>query len=844
MNHQTDLRSLRSKGGENQDEEDDRFDFDRQEYSIDPHKKFEVLRSRIRGSLKTENGPTEKVSNPTIDNPDVLCTKEMINRMTLKIKKNNIADHNPKVEEGIKLIDNDPLVDNVYTSFHRRMLLQENRMHQVDVNQSVNEAERLILVNDKLDMPSWVGTLQKITVIDNPHDAKELAKKKKMTKQYIKKLLDRYNKMEKHNHVLNKEIKKIKLVPIRRTPKIYQNLDRKDDVEYHSSSDDEEDEDNISNEELSRRRLRRREVQAGGSIVIGLSYTDMVYSRFAIIAEPLKTPAVILASSSEKRHWKSLTDIPKQLEYSARINNQFAKFKQKTLIPLTLNADEIKKDEDCAPKILSSMNDVLPHIPQKCVTTLDGIVEHVVTASAVSSHKHPLKSPDEETNGENIKDMMSVSDNSILLNAVAKDILTNGLHSAANFMINEDANSKIHNALDEKGEGDDLIKSMTECVKSKEETHPINTVEENSIKMYSEERNDSTDDQFSIIAKEIIRNVDRDGEAMIGDDTKQRDEVSEGYSSQDKIIPDNSIKMKEYLRQNHAERALLGTTSSKKISKMEFTTSKYSDMQNDVLNSIISSVHNSNEIDIDESHDHHNKNNEEDSDVTDSDTNQTAIPFKSLMSPKNANIITTSKSEINETGSKHLPVHKLHTGHMSTNAMEVEQPNTEQPLINKDDNEAFKKDYNKLPSPPLRLNPNKKTARRIVPTLLRHHKGSAELFPNQTEMKYNTKIVRQIPPTFQNDSGDHSHASTKSTVLNSQQKTVTKVVSALQSSTGSNTQASSKSSLNNPKKKAIKKVAPTLQSKPKKGINSPKRVEVTQINILQVRKKPKPNPVE
>ncbi|CAL9737160.1 something about silencing protein 4 [Monosporozyma servazzii] len=344
MNNQTDMRSLRSKGNEN-GREDDRFNFDVQEYSIDPNKKFLVLRSRIKTSTKEDMGEDNKTSSPAPEKPDIKNTKNLINYMTLDIQKNDISSLIQNDYSGSNSSISDPLIDEVYTSFHRRMLAQENRMHQVDENHSINEAERLILINDKLDMPGWVSTLQRVTVIKNPQDDQELQKKKMMTKQYIKKLLDRYNKMKKHNHVLKKEIKKVRLVPIRRTPKIYQNLDRRYDVEYHSSSDDEEDEDSISNDEIIKRRLHRREKQCGGSIVIG-AHSNLVKAKYAIIAEPLKVPSLIMASSAERKEWKLITGMPKELQYHSHSDNQYAKFKRKILIPLTLTSDGTEKDVD------------------------------------------------------------------------------------------------------------------------------------------------------------------------------------------------------------------------------------------------------------------------------------------------------------------------------------------------------------------------------------------------------------------------------------------------------------------------------------------------------------------
>lgn len=337
-------RSLRSKGTDDE-LADNRFDFEKQEYSIDPHKKFVIHHSRVARSKNDGGNRVEEKpkANPSSDVPDVTTSKNLISSMTLHIKKHGIARGGIGKVSNPQLID--PLNDDIFTSFHKKMLRQENRMHQVDVTQSADEADRLTLIYDKLNMPSWVGTLQKVAVINNPNDDEELLSKKKMVKRHIRALLKRYNRMQKRNHVLNKEMKGIKLIPIRRTPKIYRNLDRKCDVEYHSSSDDEEDESDIDNAEIHRRRLLRREAQAGGSIVIGLNSHSLNSSHFAIVAEPLRKPYLILSSPEERKIWKSLTGMPKYLKYGSQLNDQIAVMKQKVPIPLTLTVDDLAKKQ-------------------------------------------------------------------------------------------------------------------------------------------------------------------------------------------------------------------------------------------------------------------------------------------------------------------------------------------------------------------------------------------------------------------------------------------------------------------------------------------------------------------
>ena len=341
-----DSRSLRSKGTKDV-LNDNKFDFDEEEYSIDPNKRFLVLHSEVRKS--NQKDPTDRKQEAAsnnydhakikMDKLDVEKSKGLITSMILNIKTNKIGGTDDNNVETLI----DPLSDETYMSFHKKMLKQENRMHQFDVNQGVNEAERLELIYDKLDLPNWVSTLQRVTVINDPTDGKELLKKKILTKQHIKSLLYKYDRMQKRDRLLQKTIKKFRYVPIQRTPKIYQNLDRKCDLDYHSSSDEEDDESTIDNSEICRRRLLRREAQCGGSVVIGISNTELHKSKFVIMAEPLKKPYIFKTSKKEKQDWKNFSGLPRTLQGNVRTNNRIAELKQKILIPLTLTAERVSK---------------------------------------------------------------------------------------------------------------------------------------------------------------------------------------------------------------------------------------------------------------------------------------------------------------------------------------------------------------------------------------------------------------------------------------------------------------------------------------------------------------------
>lgn len=391
-------RSLRSKGVNDSNADINKFDFDSQEYDIEPDKFFKVgvykeNRKHKNKTINSNDIPNRKDdlkckndelrhNDNEIDNHaethhdgkdykpdvnDVNNTRHMIKKMILDVQRHDISqtmsgetismkdklkrklvkdEHNTSLiienSENNYLNDpiNDPLHDSIYRAYHKKMLRNENRMLDMDLREVEDEADRLTHSLDKLNMPAWTTHLSKIAKINDMNDQDELKKKKRLSKLLLKNMLGRYRVMKKHKINLQKEIKKIKPVPTTRMFQLYTNVDRKCTVEYQSSSEDDSEDDKLDIDDLREKRLLKRERKTAGTIFIGSSLTSLGKSTTAIVAEPLRKPYVILPTISEKRKWSELPTLPEELKYNPRIVNQEAEYKRKVIIPLTLKLDK------------------------------------------------------------------------------------------------------------------------------------------------------------------------------------------------------------------------------------------------------------------------------------------------------------------------------------------------------------------------------------------------------------------------------------------------------------------------------------------------------------------------
>ncbi|QHS72389.1 Sas4p [Saccharomyces paradoxus] len=357
-------RSLRSEV-KNEHGEFDKFDFDTEEYEVNPKRKLRLV-SRINpnaGHLRKARScfltPAKIVGEhvdktccqkrvtklPFMSNVDdeVKKKRETITKMTLEIEHHELS-------QRIRKLTDDLLPDIAYQPYHKKMLKQENRMIQSDIVNGENEAERLSLISDRLDMLNWEITLQKVTKINDPTDENEMETKRYQTKELIDSMLHKFESTKKKSHNLARRPASsdslLKLVSGKDWPKIYSRIDRTFIPDYASSSDEEEE--TITVEEIRKRRLKKREQQCGGSIIILLSdhRSQKGMTRFAIVAEPLRKPYLIKTSTEERNSWKNkVPSNPKKFKKAPRISTQVAVKRRKEVIPLTMEVEpEVIRD--------------------------------------------------------------------------------------------------------------------------------------------------------------------------------------------------------------------------------------------------------------------------------------------------------------------------------------------------------------------------------------------------------------------------------------------------------------------------------------------------------------------
>ncbi|GCF01472.1 hypothetical protein ZYGM_001216 [Zygosaccharomyces mellis] len=317
-------RSLRSNK-QPQSSDDEKFDFDVDEYEINPH---QILRTVNRGFPKTNNANRNGIEN--VDEK-----KKLIKNMILEIRANNIENADEPKE--------DMLPDELYLAYHKKMTRHEARMLESDVVQGENEADKLSLWSEKLDLAHWQTELKQITTIRNPDDEEEMERKRVLTKSTIDGMLERYHAMKKNRSILLKNNRTGKIDPVKHWSRIYNRINRKVVLDYHSSSDEEEEQMDIDQIRAHRKRIREQECR--GSIVVLLTMAARsCHTRYAIIAEPLRKPYVIKISGPERHKWNKLMERgPKKFTNYTKIPSQVALPKRKLAIPLTINGGSNKE---------------------------------------------------------------------------------------------------------------------------------------------------------------------------------------------------------------------------------------------------------------------------------------------------------------------------------------------------------------------------------------------------------------------------------------------------------------------------------------------------------------------
>lgn len=344
MSDDHNIRSTRSSSN-HEEQGSEKFDFNA-EHEINPDIPLKLVTSRTALKYKGDNADSERVG--------ACDAKDAMNKMILKIENHHIKPK--KYESKKKQKQEDLLSDSLYIPYHKKMLKQENRMIEKDIQESEESADNLTLLYDKLNMSTWPITLQKITKINDPNNENEMILKKALTIDKLNHMLQKYKLMKKQASVLHKRNKTFLINPFVNWSEVYKHVDRRFILNYDSCSDEEEE--NLSIQEIKDRRKRKRDEMCGGTITISLGMQQMA-SKLAIVAEPLRKPYIIKLSKMEKKKMKKLNIEQRVFKNGKNNRNKIAQLKQKISIPLTLKISDEDKGLTSQEKSEGEMNNMM-----------------------------------------------------------------------------------------------------------------------------------------------------------------------------------------------------------------------------------------------------------------------------------------------------------------------------------------------------------------------------------------------------------------------------------------------------------------------------------------------------
>lgn len=276
-------RKSRSESADNTEE--DKFNFDIPEYDVDPSRPLSVSISR-----------NKRQEHPHADQVDISKTRNEISDMILPIEYHPIGFTS---EDQAMAEFADPLSDQLYDNYHKKMLKQETRMMNDESNHSDLEADRLEGILDHLEVASWRLYLPKVTIVKDLFDEDELHAKKELTQRTIRLMLKKYKYMKHRINIHARKQRHFMIDSSKRLDKLFSKVDKSMIIGYHSSSEDEED--NLDATEIKRRRKMLKHKHFSSPLVIPLSTPSAPTSfKYGIIAEPLNSPFIIKFTKEER----------------------------------------------------------------------------------------------------------------------------------------------------------------------------------------------------------------------------------------------------------------------------------------------------------------------------------------------------------------------------------------------------------------------------------------------------------------------------------------------------------------------------------------------------------------
>lgn len=338
-------RKSRSRSSSEEVKEDEKFNFDVLQYEIDPNKMFVLSVSRVKDygggvECSSNNGINNDHKNANVDADidNVKRKRKEISNMILPIEHHQIGvnkDSNMRRRQKQKpnfttdeLVD--PLTEQVYSIYHKKMMKQETRMMNDEANYSELEADRLEGILESLEISSWRSILPKITVINNVTDEVELLHKRELTQQAIRSMLDKYKDMKHRISLLQRKQRHIMIDPHKQLDKLYSNVDKSLIIGYHSSSDEEENDLDVY-QIRTRRKMMKHRIFAPTLIVplsVPLAPTNFQYG---IVADPLKSPFIVKFTKEERlKYLNKDKDFTKRYRSIENFPNQEMRFVSKS----------------------------------------------------------------------------------------------------------------------------------------------------------------------------------------------------------------------------------------------------------------------------------------------------------------------------------------------------------------------------------------------------------------------------------------------------------------------------------------------------------------------------------
>lgn len=174
----------------------------------------------------------------------------------------------------------DPLTDEVYHSFHKKMKREEITMSLLDKKRMLLEVQNLEGHLRPLSLTEWMRQLPKITHIVDRSDPSEMARKRDLTKMEIGKLLKKHTEWKELTDQLLKKIARFESNRFRKR-------DPAEDSELESDGDD--DDENIVLgllEKLQAARAERRLERQG------LPTRIILRNGFDLVFGPCKFPTI------------------------------------------------------------------------------------------------------------------------------------------------------------------------------------------------------------------------------------------------------------------------------------------------------------------------------------------------------------------------------------------------------------------------------------------------------------------------------------------------------------------------------------------------------------------------